>query len=97
MNQHPDSVRGGRETFLAIMLALLLGGGFAFFLILITGGFFLWVLLAVVALAVLGYFHYLFWGKFLSRWTAGEREEAQVLDEAEMPEWDRPARRHPYL
>ena len=94
---HPDSARSGREVFLAVMLALLLGGGFAFFLSLITGGFFLWVLLAVAAMAVVGTFHYFFWGKFLSRHTAGEREEAEVLDEAQMPEWDRPPRRHPYL
>jgi protein-S-isoprenylcysteine O-methyltransferase Ste14 len=49
-------------------------------LIFISGGFFLWVILAIGGIAGLASFHYLLWGKLYSDQVAGEREEAQLLE-----------------
>lgn len=66
------------------MLSYLLGGMVFFFslafLILITGGFFVQVALIVGVIALFGWFHYVVWGKLLTAHTAGEREEAELLD-----------------
>jgi hypothetical protein len=74
-----------RETFLTVFLTLLAGTGIVLFLTLVTWGFFLYVLLGCLAVAVCGYIHYLLWGKLFSSHVAGEREEmeAQAEDENE--------------
>jgi hypothetical protein len=73
-------------------LPLLLGGtvGSFFFLglTIITGGYFLYFLLLVGGVVLLGWVHYLLWGKLLSEQTAGEREEEQVRQQAD--DWQRP-------
>jgi hypothetical protein len=81
-----------REAMLAVMLAVL-GGVFA--LVLLTGGFLLYLLLAAAGVAVLGGLHYLLWGRLMSEETAGEREEAELRDRAELQEWDLPEPRRP--
>jgi hypothetical protein len=55
-----------RNTFLAVVLSLLVGGMGFVFLIVITGGFFFYVLAVIVGLALFGYVHYLLWGRSLS-------------------------------
>jgi hypothetical protein len=74
----------------ATMLSLLLGGlGAGFFLlvlVMLTGGFFFYVGLAVGGLVLLGLFHYAVWGKAMSEQVAGEREEMELLERAEEEE-----------
>jgi hypothetical protein len=70
-----------RESFLTIFLTLFGLAGFLLFLIAVSGGFFFYVLLAVGGIALLGWVHYLLWGRGLSESTAGEREEAELRDQ----------------
>ncbi len=73
----------GRETFLAFFLAVFLGGACLFFLNIVSGGFFSYVLAAVVILAVVGYLHYLVWGRAFSRQVAQERAELEAQERYE--------------
>jgi hypothetical protein len=77
---HDAPERQRRETFLSLFLALFFGGGFVLFLIVITGGFFLYCLLAVAAIGVVGYCHYVLWGHSLTQAVAGEREEEEARE-----------------
>jgi hypothetical protein len=78
---HPsESPRQRRETFLGFFLALFFGAGFLLFMIVVTGGFFLYVLAAVIGIGVVGYLHYLLWGHSLTQQVAGEREEEEARE-----------------
>jgi hypothetical protein len=86
----------GRETFLAVILTVLVGGSFALFLIFVTGGFFLWVVLICLGLGLFIVLHYLLWGRRFERAVQGEREELEAEREAEeraqdlqRPPWER--------
>jgi hypothetical protein len=63
-------------------------------LILISGGFFLWVVLFGGGILMLGLFHYVLWGRAFSQATAGEREEEQLRQRAaaieEDDDWHKP-------
>lgn len=50
-------------TFLAIMLTMMLGGSFVAFLVFITFGLFLWVILISGVIAVFIGVNYLIWGR----------------------------------
>jgi hypothetical protein len=98
MNPTPDSPRQRRETFLSFFLALFFGCGFLLFMIVVTGGFFLYVIIAVVVIGIVGYLHYLLWGHALTQEVAGEREEEEARErweneQAASPE-ALPPRRH---
>ena len=70
----------GRETLVSIVLALLLGGIFVFFFLLVLSGRFgvvPEVLLAIVGFVAVGFFHYVVWGYSFSKEVAGEREEEE--------------------
>jgi uncharacterized membrane protein HdeD (DUF308 family) len=75
---HPQKRR--RETFLSLFLAFVMGGGFFLFMVLITGGFFLYVLGAVLAIGGVGLIHYFLWGHALTMEVAGEREEEEARE-----------------
>ena len=68
--------------FLPVMMGAALTLFFVTFLVMITGGLFFYVGLIVVGLAAMGGLHYLLWGKLLQERTAGEREEAELLERA---------------
>jgi hypothetical protein len=95
MDYDPDLERRRRETFLSLFLAVIGGGAIVCFLILITLGYFLWVILGAAALGLLGLFHYLLWGHLMSRSTAGEREEAELQERLQANDWDLPEPRRP--
>jgi hypothetical protein len=59
---------------LTLMLTLLGGGGILFFLVLVSGGFFGYVIAAVIAIALVGYVHYRLWGQAMTQQVSGERE-----------------------
>ena len=50
-------------TFLVVMLTLVFGGAFVAFLIVISFGLFLWVILISGLIALYTGVHYLFWGR----------------------------------
>jgi hypothetical protein len=84
-----------RETFLAVMLALLVIAGGMGFLILITGGLFVYLLLIAAGIAGLVTLNYFFWGRLMLEETADERAEAQAQADNELNEWDLPEPRRP--
>src|SRR5438874_68613 len=61
MDYDPEPTSSSRQYFLGTLLALLAASGFFVFLVAITGGFFLYVLAAVVAIAGFACAHYLLW------------------------------------
>ncbi len=62
-----DRSRRRRELVTVWALAILAGTGIFFFFLLTTGGLLLAVLTALVAIAVVGWVHYAFWGRELAR------------------------------
>lgn len=74
---------GGRETILAVVLTLFVGGTFTVFLIFVTQGFFFYVILISAGLGLLGCFHYLLWGWAFNKSVQGEREALKRQEEAE--------------
>src|SRR5262245_31823771 len=86
MDHDDEPRRPPRETLLTLMLTALFGGAFLFFLIIVGGTVFLYVLIAVAAIAAVGLVHYVLWGQALSREVAGEREEAEARARQEADE-----------
>lgn len=81
--------RSGRETFLTVGLALILGGAFFIFLNLVSFGIFFYVLAAVVGIAAVGFLHYVIWGYDLSEEVAEERKREWLKQQQEMDETGR--------
>jgi fatty acid desaturase len=77
-----------RHAFLSVFLTILGLGLALLVLILISGGFFLWVVLFGGGILLLGLFHYVLWGKLFSDAVAGEREEEQLRQRAATLETD---------
>ncbi len=75
---------GGRDTFLSIMLVLVLGGAFFMFLNFVSFGLFSYVLLAVLGMTFVGFLHYVLWGQALSQEIADEREEQRLREELDV-------------
>src|SRR5207302_6285982 len=73
----PDT-HASRDTFLAIMLCLLVGIPLFVFFNVITFGLFLFMLGGAVGVGVLAGFHYLLWGRSFNASVAGEREEEEL-------------------
>jgi polyferredoxin len=97
MDHDPDAPRRRRETLLTFLLATVFAGGILFFLVLVSGGFFVFVMAVVFAITLVGLLHYALWGYALTQEVAGEREEAEErarweTDEEQGPFWDRPPR-----
>jgi hypothetical protein len=75
---------------------LLLGGVAAVIvvlvLILLTGGFLIYCVLAIAGFALVASLHYLLWGKALEESVAGQREEERLRRRAEQNDgdWDVP-------
>jgi predicted tellurium resistance membrane protein TerC len=94
--EQPHESQQRRATFLGLLLVLFFGGGFLLFMVVITGGWFLYVVLAVIVIAVVGYLHYILWGRALTQEVAGEREEEEARERWEnehVPAEDTPPRR----
>ena len=72
-----------RDTYLTIVLCIFVGLPVFVFLNILTGGLFLWLLMAAVGIGIFAGFHYLLWGRSFSRETAGEREEEELRTQLE--------------
>ncbi len=75
-----------RDSYMAVVLCLVLGVPLFVFLNVVTAGTFLLVALAALVVCAFAGLNYLLWGRAFARATAGEREEAQLLAELEA-EW----------
>ena len=78
---HPQST--GREAFLAIVLALFVGFGAVIALVFVTGGFFAYVILIGIGLALVSGLHYLLWGWAMP--TNAKTDEQQLENGDEVP------------
>ena len=70
-----DEQQESTSESLSLMLAVVGVGCFLVLLVLISGGWFLYVPLIAMLVAGLGFFHYLLWGQSLSRQVRSEEEE----------------------
>jgi hypothetical protein len=78
MNQEVPPQSSSRGNFLALFLAAFAEFGFIIFLILISGGLFLDMILVAGGVVALAVVNYLLWGRSFNRDMAGEREEEQL-------------------
>jgi hypothetical protein len=76
-----------RDTYLVIVICVVVGLPLFVFFNIITFGLF--IALAVLALCVggLGALHYFLWGRAFTQETAWEREEAEMLGEQDHGNW----------
>lgn len=95
MDPEAASQPSSRETLLAVLMGLALGGATMVFLFLMCGGLVVWGALVLATLAAIAGLNYLLWGRALSRNVAGEREEAEIRSQAEEDGWPLPEPRHP--
>ncbi len=93
MNPSPNPPESQRGTMLTMMLTLLCGGGILFFLVLVSGGFFGYVIGAVIAIALVGYVHYRLWGHAMTQQVSGEREVEEERERRLNPPRDERFRR----
>lgn len=77
MESEPDPSRQQRETFLTILLCTLVVGGGLVFMIGLMGMFVIHAITVMAVVVAFGMFHYLLWGRSLSREVEGEREEEE--------------------
>jgi hypothetical protein len=87
MPPHDPTPQGQRETLLTILLATV---GLAFFvglLILISGGFFFWVVLFAGGIGAFAGLHYLLWGWLLPHHETTLPDEEQLEQRAEADAW----------
>jgi hypothetical protein len=73
--------RSGRDTYMVIVILIMVGVPFFVFMNILTMGLFLYLALSAIAIAGLGALNYFLWGRSLTRETAWEREETEVRDE----------------
>lgn len=96
MEPDPNAPRKKRETFLMLILTIGFASSVLFFLVLVSGGFFVYVLASVFAIALVGLLHYALWGHALTQEVAGEREEEESRARWEAEQggrfWERPPR-----
>ncbi len=72
-----------RDTYLAVMICVLLGLPCFVFLNVITSGLFVLLILLTAAIGVFGAFHYFLWGRAFSQKVASEIEEEQIAAEGD--------------
>jgi fatty acid desaturase len=76
-----DLYRQHRETFLYVLLTVLVAAAFFLLLFAVCGGIFLQMLVVMAGVAVVGVCHYLFWGHNFSQDVAENRQADEAADE----------------
>lgn len=77
MDHNGRSASKGRETYLAVMLCVLIGLPIFVFFNVLTGGLFILLLVLMGGVAVLGAFNYFLWGRSLDQEVADERRQEE--------------------
>ena len=83
--ERPDD--SPRPSFAPLLMSFFVLAGVALFLILASGGFFLYVFAGVAVIYLVGLLHYWTWGSSMHRQTEGEREEERLREEFEEDSW----------
>ena len=87
MDSDDEARSSGRDTYLVIVLCLLVGVPLFLFFNILTFGLFILLFLIATFVAGLAAVNYFLWGRSFTQETAWEREEAELADEAEVEEW----------
>src|SRR5215470_11599791 len=77
----------GPQTFVPVVLGTAAFAGSLLFLILISGGFFFYVLLVAFAIGGVAGLHYFLWGHSMHQETEGEREEERLREQNQADPW----------
>jgi hypothetical protein len=86
-SDNPDQQR---SSCLMVLITLGVGGSFLMLLVLITGGWLLYLCYVLIGIAVFGAIHYFLWGRLMLRETADERERERQRRRDETPPWPPP-------
>jgi len=87
MSYDDESYQQRRLTCLPVMLSVMFGSFFILLMILITGGWFIYLLATVAGISLFGMFHWVVWGRALSQSLAGEIEEERRRQQDEADNW----------
>jgi hypothetical protein len=78
--QEPDTVRQTIVTLFMSTIGVVL---VLVPLVVLSGGYFMYLLVLCAGIVLFGAFHYVVWGRLLTQQTAGEREEETLLRRAQ--------------
>jgi hypothetical protein len=78
MDDNQTGERSSRDTFLIIVLCLLVGVPAFVFLNILTFGLFILLLVSAGVIGVFAAFHYVLWGRSFDREVAADRREEEV-------------------
>jgi len=87
MDRNGTTSRSGRDTYMAIVLCVLVGLPLFVFLNVLTGGLFVLILATAAGVAVLGAFHYFLWGRSFTREISANQEQTSNSEEMTVREW----------
>jgi hypothetical protein len=93
MDSYEDRPQGPRDTYLAMVLLILVGIPLFVFFNILTSGLLLNTVLGALGLAILGSIHYFLWGRSLTHKVASERDRKDMVQASHTEEWpvDMPA------
>ena len=87
MDSYENRPQSSRDTYLAVVLLILVGIPLFVFFNIITSGLFINMLLAAGGLGVLGSIHYFLWGRALTNNVAAERDAQETVEGSIPEEW----------
>jgi hypothetical protein len=90
MEHEPSPPNRFRENVVILTLVLVLGGVIVFFLDLISFGIFTYAIAVGGAVVLLGFVHYLAWGRAMTEEVAAEREAMLLKEEKEAEDREHP-------
>jgi len=90
MDHDPPPPSRLRENVVILTLVFVLGGIFLFVLDLISFGIFTYAIGVAGAVVVLGFVHYVMWGRAMSEQFAAEREAILLKEEKEAEDREHP-------
>jgi len=90
MDDKPSPPSRMRENVVILTLMLVLGGVIVFFLDVISFGIFTYAIGVAGAVVLLGFVHYVMWGRAMSEQFAAEREAMLLKEEKEAEDREHP-------
>jgi hypothetical protein len=89
MDSTDETRSSRRDTYMVIVLCLLVGVPLFMFFNILTFGLFILLFLMALCIAGLAVVNYFLWGRSFTQETAWEREEAELTELADGEEWVR--------
>jgi hypothetical protein len=90
MDGDGQSDRSGRDTYMVVILCVLVGLPLFVFLNILTSGLFILIFVSLGGIGILAAFHYFLWGRSFDHQVAGEREEEEARAREEEWPYDEP-------